>query len=123
MNSVGLTTFIAVVGIDAGPEFVVGLKQAGIGLFFAGVFVTLTPLVVGIYAGKYLFKMHPAIILGACSGSRAVARGPGRHPGTSPKQGAGPGLYRDLRRGQHPAHHLGGGYCPFAGLENIPPQP
>jgi putative transport protein len=72
MNSVGLTTFIAVVGIDAGPQFVMGLKQAGIGLFFAGVFVTIMPLVVGIYAGKYLFKMHPAITLGACSGSRAV---------------------------------------------------
>ncbi|MHB8068943.1 MAG: aspartate-alanine antiporter [Desulfobaccales bacterium] len=72
MNSVGLTAFIAVVGIDAGPEFVAGLKEAGIRLFLAGVFVSLMPFVVGIYAGKYLFKMHPAIILGACSGARAV---------------------------------------------------
>jgi len=49
-----------------------GQPEPGIGLFVAGVFVTLMPLVGGIYAGKYLFKMHPAIILGACSGARAV---------------------------------------------------
>jgi len=72
MNNVGLTTFIAVVGISAGPGFVAGLKQHGVLLFFAGIFITLMPFVVGIFVGKYFFKMHPAIILGACAGARTT---------------------------------------------------
>jgi putative transport protein len=72
MNNVGLNTFIAVVGISAGPGFVAGLKEAGVMLFFAGIVITLLPFVVGIFAGKYLFKMHPAIVLGACAGARTT---------------------------------------------------
>jgi putative transport protein len=72
MNNVGLTTFIAVVGITAGPGFVTGLKQAGITLFFAGVVVTILPMVIGLYLGKYVFKMNPAILLGACAGARTT---------------------------------------------------
>jgi putative transport protein len=71
-NNIGLCTFIAVVGISCGPAFVAGLKAAGISLFLWGVFVTTVPFVVGIYAGKYLFKMHPGIILGACAGARTT---------------------------------------------------
>ncbi|MCG2772210.1 MAG: aspartate-alanine antiporter [Desulfobacterales bacterium] len=72
MNNVGLNTFIAVVGISAGPGFVAGLKEAGVMLFFAGIVITLLPFVIGIFAGKYLFKMHPAIVLGACAGARTT---------------------------------------------------
>ena len=36
LNNVGLTTFIAVVGITSGPSFVIGLKAAGISLLLAG---------------------------------------------------------------------------------------
>lgn len=71
-NNLGLTIFIAVVGLTTGPSFVAGLKQAGFSLLLWGVFVTMLPLVVGIYAGKYIFKMHPGIILGACAGARTT---------------------------------------------------
>jgi len=71
-NNIGLTAFIAVVGISCGPSFVAGLKAAGISLFLWGVFVTTVPFVVGIFTGKYLFKMHPGIILGACAGARTT---------------------------------------------------
>ena len=71
-KNVGLCAFIAVVGIVAGPGFVEGLKQQGLALFIAGVVVTLVPLIVGIYAGKYIFKMHPGILLGACAGARTT---------------------------------------------------
>ena len=64
-NNIGLTAFIAVVGITCGPSFVAGLKEAGLSLFLWGVFVTTMPFVVGIFVGKYLFKMHPGIVLGA----------------------------------------------------------
>jgi putative transport protein len=71
-NNVGLSTFIAVVGISAGPEFVAGLKTNGLGLFVAGIVVTTLPFIVGLFAGKYIFKFHPAINLGACAGARTT---------------------------------------------------
>jgi putative transport protein len=71
-NNVGLTAFIAVVGISCGPGFVAGLKTAGVSLLLWGVFVTVMPFVVGLLAGKYIFKMHPGINLGACAGARTT---------------------------------------------------
>lgn len=71
-NNMGLTIFIAVVGISTGPGFLKGLKQAGIGLFLWGMFVTVMPLIVGIFAGKYVFKFHPGVLLGACAGARTT---------------------------------------------------
>src|SRR6185437_12839269 len=71
-NNVGLNTFIAVVGIGAGPAFVNGLKTNGLGLFIAGVIVTTVPFIVGLLAGKYIFKFHPAINVGACAGARTT---------------------------------------------------
>jgi putative transport protein len=72
LNNVGLTIFIAVVGISAGPSFVAGLKQAGVSLFFAGIVVTSVPLIIGLFMGKYIFKFHPGINLGACAGARTT---------------------------------------------------
>ena len=71
-NNIGLTIFIAVVGISTGPGFVRGLQDAGVSLFFWGIFVTLMPFIIGIFAGKYIFKFHPGILLGACAGSRTT---------------------------------------------------
>jgi putative transport protein len=70
-NNVGLSMFAAVVGIQAGPQFVQGLQQAGVTLFLAGVIVTIVPMLFALLIGKYLFKMHPGILLGACAGARA----------------------------------------------------
>jgi putative transport protein len=72
MNSVGLNTFIAVVGISSGPAFVLGLKEAGLSLFLAGIVATTVPLVIGVLLGKYVFKFHPAITLGAAAGARTT---------------------------------------------------
>jgi putative transport protein len=63
--------FAAVVGIQAGQQFVQGLQQAGITLFLAGVIVTMVPMLFALLIGKYLFKMHPGILLGACAGAHA----------------------------------------------------
>ena len=70
MNSVGLNVFIAVVGISSGPTFVTGLKEAGFGLFFWGLFATSVPMLLAPYIGKYLFRFDPAINLGCCGGAR-----------------------------------------------------
>ncbi len=72
MNSVGLNVFIAVVGITAGPGFVVGLHKAGISLFLWGIVATSVPLILAMYVGKYIFRFDPAILLGACAGARTT---------------------------------------------------
>ena len=70
MNSVGLNVFIAIVGISAGPVFVAGLKSAGVGLLIGGVVATSVPMLLAPLIGRFIFKFHPAINLGACGGAR-----------------------------------------------------
>ncbi len=72
MNNVGLNVFIAVIGITAGPKFVTGLQQLGFGLFLWGIVATSVPLILAMFLAKYVFRFHPAIILGACAGSRTT---------------------------------------------------
>ncbi len=71
-NNIGLNAFIAVVGITAGPGFVVGLKAQGLSLFFAGIVVTTIPLVVGVLVARHLFRMPAPIALGAAAGARTT---------------------------------------------------
>jgi putative transport protein len=71
-NNIGLNTFIAVVGIGAGPGFVAGLADKGLSLFLAGIVVTLVPFIIALYFGKYVLKMRPPILLGACAGGRTT---------------------------------------------------
>ncbi len=70
-NNVGLSMFAAVVAIQDGPQFVQGLREAGVVLFAAGVIVTIVPMLFALLIGKYLFRMHPGVLLGACAGARA----------------------------------------------------
>lgn len=72
MNSVGLTMFIAAVGIDSGPSFVAGFQQLGLALFIAGVVATSVPMIIGILLGRYVFKFDPAINLGVNAGARVT---------------------------------------------------
>ncbi|MGF6846118.1 putative transport protein [Chitinophaga sp. W3I9] len=72
MNNVGLNTFIAVVGITAGPSFVAGFKEVGWGLFLVGIAATAIPLLSGVLMAKYIFKFHPALVLGCTAGARTT---------------------------------------------------
>jgi putative transport protein len=89
MNSVGLNIFIAIVGISAGPGFVNGLKTQGLSLFVWGAVATTVPLILGMYIGKYVFRFHDAILLGAISGARTTT--------------ASLGMVTDAARSQVPA--------------------
>ncbi len=69
-ETVGLAMFVAIVGIDAGPGFIEGLRDYGAGLLLAGVVVTLVPLVVMTVVGRYVFrKTEPVVILGMLAGA------------------------------------------------------
>lgn len=71
-ETVGLTVFVAVVGINSGPGFVSGLQRYGLGLFFAGLVVTLTPLVAGTLLARYVFKFDPVLTLGILAGAQTT---------------------------------------------------
>ncbi len=68
-ESVGLAGFVAVVGLDAGPDFVSGLRTAGVSLVLAGVATVLVPHLVGVVVGHWVLKMPPGIMLGVCAGA------------------------------------------------------
>ncbi len=74
MDNAGLNIFIAVVGIAAGPSFLLGLQEVGISIFLFGILCTTIPLILSIFIGNKLFRFPAAITLGCVAGSRnAVA--------------------------------------------------
>jgi len=68
-ESLGLTGFIAVVGLAAGPDFVRGLRESGLTLVLAALLVVVSAQFVTLMVGRYVFHMHPGILLGACAGA------------------------------------------------------
>ena len=71
-DMVGLSVFIGVVGLSAGPSFFAGLEKSGISLVFVGLVAAVLPHVVAILFGRYVLGMNPVILLGACSGAGTV---------------------------------------------------
>ena len=71
-DTVGLAVFIGVVGLNAGPTFVAGLRQTGPGLLIVGFIVAVTPHLAALLFGRYVLRMNPVILLGACAGAGTV---------------------------------------------------
>jgi putative transport protein len=68
-ESLGLTGFIAVVGLSAGPDFVRGLQESGLTLVLAALAVVITAQFVTLMVGRHVFHLHPGILLGICAGA------------------------------------------------------
>ena len=66
---VGLTVFIAVVGIAAGPVFLTSLRESGATLIPVSFVVAGLPQIVAILFGRYVLKLNPVILLGVCAGA------------------------------------------------------
>ena len=71
-DTLGLAVFIGVVGLGAGPSFVAGLRATGPSLLLVGFFVALLPHVAALLFGRFVLKMNPLILLGACAGAGTV---------------------------------------------------
>jgi putative transport protein len=71
-DTVGLSVFMACVGLAAGPSFFSGLQKSGISLVLVGLIVAILPHTVSILFGRYILRMNPVIVLGACSGAGTV---------------------------------------------------
>jgi putative transport protein len=68
-ESVGLAGFVAVVGLNAGPDFVAGVRTSGASLLAAGLVTVIVPHFVGVVLGRWVFRVHPGILLGVCAGA------------------------------------------------------
>jgi putative transport protein len=68
-DTIGLAVFIGVVGLNAGPGFITGLRVTGPSLLLVGFLVALTPHVVAVFFGRYVLNINPVILLGACAGA------------------------------------------------------
>ena len=75
MTALGLAAFVAMTGLHAGPVFASAIAEAGVGLLFGGVIVTLLPLIVGLYVGRYLLRMNPILLLGGLAGAQTMTAG------------------------------------------------
>ncbi|MFZ4287578.1 aspartate-alanine antiporter [Variovorax sp. HJSM1_2] len=72
LNNLGLNVFIAIVGINAGPDFIKGLQELGVSLFLWGVVATSVPILIAVVLARFVFKFDPALILGIVSGARTT---------------------------------------------------
>jgi putative transport protein len=75
MKSIGLAAFVAMVGLKAGPIFVSAVKEYGYILFLGGIVVTLVPLLVGLFFGRYILKLNPLLLLGGLAGAQTMIAG------------------------------------------------
>jgi len=73
---VGLTVFIAVVGLSAGPHALEVLKTQGLPYFFsvlaAGMVVNLAGPVAALLLGVCVLKMNPVLLLGGIAGAHTT---------------------------------------------------
>ena len=72
LNDFGLSAFVAVVGLTAGPQMVSSIRENGIGLVLIGLGVALLPQVVGLIFGRFVLRLHPLVLLGGLAGSQTV---------------------------------------------------
>lgn len=72
MTALGLAAFVAMTGLHAGPVFTSAIAEAGIGLLFGGMIVTIIPMIVGLYFGRYVLRMNPILLLGGLAGAQTM---------------------------------------------------
>jgi len=75
MKEIGLAAFVAMVGLKAGPIFITAVRQYGYVLFLGGMVVTLTPLITGLFFGRYVLKLNPVLLLGGLAGAQTMIAG------------------------------------------------
>ena len=75
MRSFGLAAFVAMIGLKAGPIFVHAVKEYGVVLLVGGVVVTLTPLIAGLFFGRYVLGLNPALLVGGIAGAQTMIAG------------------------------------------------
>ena len=73
LSEFGLSAFATSVGLSAGPKAIAAIQEQGVALLLAGAGVTILPLVVALYFGRFVLKLNPVVQLGALCGGQTVA--------------------------------------------------
>lgn len=73
LSEFGLGAFAAIIGLSAGPKAMAALHGEGVSLLVAGAIVTIIPLFVALFFGRFVLKLHPVVLLGAIAGGQTVA--------------------------------------------------
>jgi putative transport protein len=73
LSEFGLSAFAAAIGLSAGPKAVAAIQLHGVALLVAGAVVTLVPMFVALYFGRYVLKLNPVVLMGALCGGQTVA--------------------------------------------------
>ena len=69
LMELGMLLFMATVAVNAGNSIVETFQIAGIKLVLAGAAVTIIPVLVSFFIGRYPMRMNSALLLGAITGS------------------------------------------------------
>ncbi len=73
LRDFGLAVFVGIVGITAGPQALVAIKQSGLTLFFLGVAVTLIPQIITFFVSYSVLRIRNPIEALACvAGGRSA---------------------------------------------------
>ncbi len=76
LRDFGLAVFVGVVGITAGPQAIVTIKQYGVTLFLLGVCVTIIPQLIVFFFSYYVLRIqNPIEALGCLVGGRSANPG------------------------------------------------
>ncbi|OCG11646.1 aspartate-alanine antiporter [Gilliamella sp. wkB292] len=73
LKDFGLAGFVAVVGLSSGLQAINTIEEQGLSLFLIGVVVTVLPMLLAIYFGKYVLGYkNVAVFAGALAGARSA---------------------------------------------------
>ncbi|WP_019938319.1 aspartate-alanine antiporter [Bordetella sp. FB-8] len=73
LRDFGLAVFVGVVGISAGPQALVAIREHGLTLFFLGVGVTLIPQIITFFFSYYVLRIkNPIEALACVAGGRSA---------------------------------------------------
>ena len=73
LKDFGLAGFVAVVGLSSGLQAINTIREQGLSLFLIGVVVTVLPMLLTIYFGKYILGYkNAAVFAGALAGARSA---------------------------------------------------
>ncbi len=68
-DTIGLSVFIGIVGLSAGPSFIAGLRATGPSLVLVALVVSALPHALAILFGRYVLGMNPVLLFGASAGA------------------------------------------------------
>lgn len=71
LKDLGLAVFVVCVGLSAGPQAAVLLREHGLALPVIGICVSLVPALVSLWVGHKLLRIEGPILIGAIAGQQA----------------------------------------------------